>query len=89
MACCSLIAVVMMPADELMRCVDCGGGLCGLTPDWERTLLSMGSSSSVYLVAMEEAVVSIVPPGVMGAWSWLLVMKSWIAGWGSLVREEE
>ncbi len=89
MACCSLIAVVMMPADELMRCVDCGGGLCGLTLDWERMLSSMGLLSSMLLVAMEEAVVSVVPPGVIGAWAWLLVVKGWIAGWGSSAREEE
>jgi len=66
MARCSSISVVMMLADELMWCVDCGGGLCGLTLDWERTLSSKGSSSSMLLVAMEEAVVSVVPPGVMG-----------------------
>jgi hypothetical protein len=89
MARCSSISVVMMPADELMRCVDCGGGLCGLTLDWERTLSLTGSSSSMLLVAIEEAVVSIVPPGVMGAWLWLLFVKGWMVGWGSLVREDE
>ena len=35
------------------------------------------------LVSIEEAVVSVVPPGVMDEWSWLLV--GWMAGWGCAV----
>jgi len=89
MARCSSMAVVMMPMDELIRCGDCGGGLRGLTSDWERTLSSMGSSSSMLLVATEEAVVSVVPPGVTGAWKWLLVRRGWSVGWGRPVGEEE
>jgi hypothetical protein len=45
MARCSSMAVVMIPVDELIRCGDCGGGLRGLTSDWERTLLLMGLTS--------------------------------------------
>jgi hypothetical protein len=89
MARCSLMAVVMIPVDELIWCGDCGGGLRELTSDWERTLLSMGSSLSMLLVATEEAVLSVVPPGVTGAWTWLLVRKGWSAGWGRPVGEEE
>ena len=80
MACCSLSAVVMMPADELMQSGDWGGGgLHGAMLDWERMWLSLGSSSSMGLVT-EEPVVSVVPPGVIGAWMWLLVRKGWRAG---------
>ncbi len=89
MAHCSLMAVVMIPVDELIWCGDCGGGLHGLTSDWERTLLLMGLSSLMLLVATEEVVLSVVPPGLTGAWTWLLVRKDWSAGWGRPVGEEE
>ncbi len=66
MARCSLSAVVVMPADELMRRGDWGsGGLRGAMSDWERMWLSLGSSSSMVLVT-EEPVVSVVLLGVMG-----------------------
>ncbi len=89
MARCSSMAVVMIPVDELIRCGDCGGGLHGLTSDWERMLSLMGSSSSMLLVVTEEVVLSVVPPGVTGAWTWLLVRKGRSAGWGRPVGEEE
>jgi hypothetical protein len=79
----------MIPVDELTHCGDCGGGLRGLTSDWERMLSLMGSSSSMLLVATEEVVLSVVLPGVTGAWTWLLVRKGWSAGWGRPVGEEE
>ncbi len=44
----------MMPADELMRRGDWGGGgLHGAMSDWERMWLSSGSSSSMVLVTEE------------------------------------
>ncbi len=71
MACCSLSAVVVMPADELMRKGDWGGGgLRGTKLDWERMWLSLGLSSSMVLVT-EEPGVSVVTSGVIGAWMWL------------------
>jgi hypothetical protein len=58
----------MMPANELMWRRDWGGGgLHGATLDWERMWLSSGLSSSMVLMT-EEPVVSVVPPGVIGAW---------------------
>ena len=88
MACCSVSAVVMMPVDDLMQRGDWGGGgLRGATLDWERMLLSLGLSSSMVLVT-EDPVVSVVPPGLIRAWMWLLVRKGWRAGRGELVGEE-